>query len=89
MKGKIILASTSPRRSALLRQLGLSFEAVSPSCDESKIQSDRPIELCAKKAQLKCETTFEQIRGDNVFVIGSDTIVSDGTTIFEKPRTRE
>jgi len=82
---RLILASTSPRRKALLASLGIPFDIVAPRYEEvftPGLTPERQVELFAlEKAR--------SIGISNAFVLGSDTLIvveSAGThIIFGKP----
>lgn len=81
--GRLILASSSPRRRELLTALGLTFETSdadvdeSPLCDESA--EDMVIRLAIAKAMAIA------VDNDDV-VLAADTAVAVAATIFGKPR---
>lgn len=80
----IILASASPRRAQLLNQLGLDFQVI-PS-DVSETIPDRfafPNDLVIKLALHKASNVARKI--EHGLVIGADTLVVLGDTIFGKP----
>ncbi|MBQ4418049.1 MAG: Maf family protein, partial [Synergistaceae bacterium] len=52
---KIYLASSSPRRKFLLHELGLNFEIIKPEVDEKILPDEKPEDLCARLAKIKCE----------------------------------
>lgn len=70
----ILLASTSPQRSAILEQLGLPFDVVAPDYEEL---GDDPLEHAAGKAR--------SVDGGERPVLGVDTIVRCGKTVLGKP----
>lgn len=78
-----ILASGSPRRAGLLRSLGLSFEIKPSGADESRPHT-RPEEQAQLWAGEKVQTVSEQY--PDHWVLGADTIVVLGQTIYGKPR---
>ncbi len=85
---KIILASASPRRRELLKQIGLDFE-VRVSDVEEKVTTDIPHlvveELSAQKAAaVMKEVTDESL--EEIVVIGADTIVACDGKILGKPK---
>lgn len=89
---RCILASASPRRRELLRQVGLEPEVV-PSHVEEVVTSAEParivMELSAQKAE-DVAVQFGFAGGDVVPVIlGADTIVTIDGAILGKPRTEE
>ena len=83
---KIILASASPRRSELLRQIGLEFEVV-PSKAEETITKRLPGEVVEELALQKAEAVAADV--DEGIVIGADTIVWQNGQIMGKPKDRE
>jgi len=81
----LILASRSPRRKRLLRQIGLKF-TIRPSDVQEDVLDHEPPERNAKRIAL---TKAVQIAKDlkTGIVIGADTIVVLGTRMLGKPRT--
>lgn len=84
---KIILASSSPRRLEILRQIGLYFEVKVKEVDET-IPAGMP------PHQAVCELALRKARGiaqmePGAVVIGADTIVVHGTRILGKPLDKE
>lgn len=73
---KIILASSSPYRKALLERLGLAFDCVSPDVDEDafKEKIPDPVELAERLALEKALAV--QARHPDAIVIGSDQLLS-------------
>lgn len=90
---RLILASASPRRIQLLRQIGLTAE-VMPSHTEEKISSENPEEVVQVLALQKAEDVYTRLlsegnAGDSTVVIGADTVVSVDNRILGKPKTHE
>jgi len=69
---KIVLASTSPRRAGLLKQLGLEFTVVDPGDDEIEPSSE-PRETVEENARSKARRAAEGL--DDEMVLGADTLV--------------
>ncbi len=88
---KLYLASASPRRKELLRQVGLSFKVV-PSTVEEKITKKEPDgvveELAYQKAVDVCGRLAAEGKEDFI-VIGADTVVSAWGKILGKPADKE
>lgn len=88
---KIYLASASPRRKELLKQIGLSFRTM-PSTVEEKTTKTEPAdmveELSYQKAVDVCGRLTAEGKEDFV-VIGADTVVSCWGEILGKPRNKE
>lgn len=88
---KIYLASASPRRKELLKQVGISFKTM-PSTVDEKITKTEPQEvveeLSYQKAVDVCGRLTDEGREDFV-VIGADTVVSCWGEILGKPKDRD
>jgi septum formation protein len=81
----IILASQSPRRQYLLKELGLDFEIRSTQVDESYPGGMSPEGIAIYLAELK-SASFDVARLDErTIIITADTIVSLGDEILGKP----
>lgn len=80
----LILASSSPRRLALLRQVGIEPDAVDPAdIDETPGRDETPRRLAARLAREK--TAVVAARHPGAYVLGSDTLVAVGRRILNKP----
>jgi len=84
---KIVLASRSPRRIALLREIGLPFD-VWPSDVVEDLTAAKPHDLLAiEAARLKAQ---DVARGfPDRIILGADTIVCLGARVLGKPRDRD
>lgn len=82
---KLILASASPRRRDLLKQINLEFEIIPSDVVEDLIEMN-PEQLVMDLALLKARDVAKRVDG---VVIGADTIVVDGQTVLGKPVTQE
>jgi septum formation protein len=83
---QLILASTSPRRVNLLKQLGLDFDIVDPGSAENS-ENKNPEMRVKENALSKARAVF--VDEPDRLVIAADTIVVLGDKILEKPKTRE
>src|SRR5690606_21371869 len=81
---KIVLATNSPRRKELLKQLGIQFETRSKEVDESFPKSFRPEAVAVYIAEKKANSFFESVNGE--FLIAADTVVTIDDEIFGKPK---
>jgi septum formation protein len=79
----LVLASASPRRNDLLRELGLSFEVVPGNAVEVMSQSMRPADLCQINAYRKARAVAKH--HPDAVVLGADTLVCLGPNVFGKP----
>ncbi|EFK97125.1 Maf-like protein [sediment metagenome] len=84
---KIILASTSPRRKALLSQLGLEFEVVHSDYDEDMTLAMEPVELAKFLSAGKADAVYAKYPKD--IIIAADTFVVMREHILGKPHTPE
>lgn len=82
----IILASASPRRAQLLRQLGLNFK-VHPSHTSEELEGLRPVELVQTLARNKALSVA--LEYDQGLVIGADTVVVFENQILGKPTDQQ
>jgi septum formation protein len=85
---KIILASRSPRRQQLLRELGLKFDVVVHDYDESYPSGLNGEEIARYVAYEKA-SIFRNKLSDNEIVIAADTIVWCNNKVLGKPVDRE
>ena len=81
---RLILASSSPRRRDILRQVGLDFEVIVPDVDESGI-SGTPEETVRQLARLKAKAVFDMIHDSDSLILSADTVVSIDGLILNKP----
>ncbi len=84
---RLILASTSRYRRALLERLGLPFEAEDPGVDEAALPDEPPDALALRLAQAKAAAVFARHPG--ACVIGSDQVASRADLRLRKPGSRE
>lgn len=86
---RLVLASTSPYRRALMETLGRPFVCIAPDCDEDALKDPdlSPRELALKLARAKAESLRAKFSG--AVIIGSDQVIALGTTRFSKPGTAE
>ena len=85
---EFILASKSPRRKILLRNLIDSFFVVNSEVEEQEIPGENPPELVkrlAKEKALQGAASLSSNSLPNALVIGADTIVVDGEDVLGKP----
>jgi len=87
---QIILASQSPRRSELLKQLGLNFQIRIANIDESNSMGLKASELVQYLAFEKAKAVAENSSLDrDSIVIGADTVVVKDGAILGKPRDKQ
>jgi septum formation protein len=79
----IILASTSPRRQDLLRQIGIIFRTMPSDVDEGILPGESPEKYAVRVALDKAASVAA--RTDSGIVIGADTIVVVRDEVLGKP----
>ena len=80
----LVLASISPRRKALLEQIGIPFEAVGSMVDETLSKGMRPSDIACQMAIRKAESVPHVHK--NRWILGADTIVVMNRRVFGKPK---
>ena len=80
----LILASASPRRADLLRQLHPEFQIVPSDAEEVAHEHLSPLEICQLNAHRKARAVAKQI--PDALVLGADTLVFLAGEIMGKPR---
>lgn len=82
----LILASASPRRLDLLRQVGLAPDRViATDIDETPLRDETPRQMAARLAIEKAQAGARLQPG--AFVIAADTVVALGRRVFSKPQS--
>lgn len=77
----MVLASGSPRRAALLNQLGLDFDVDPPDVDESRLPDERPDAYVERLAREKALTA----NAPETLVVAADTAVVHEGHLMGKP----
>lgn len=86
---RLVLASASPRRMELLRQIGVSFTVIEHQVDETTRPSELPQDYVQRLAREKALSAQALMSGLTLPVLGADTIVVCAGHILGKPRDRE
>ncbi len=89
---QLYLASASPRRQELLRQIGVSFDVVPASIDETPQRGELPEHLVKRLALFKARTAEQQLIAEkrpNLPILGADTLVVCKGQVLGKPKNRE
>lgn len=86
----IYLASASPRRSALLTQIGVAHHVRPVDIDETHQAGESPADYVVRLARTKAETLWNRLdTAERLPVLGSDTTVALGPQILGKPADRD
>lgn len=86
MKRQFVLASASPRRRELIRQIGLEAEVI-PSLIEETLTQTRP-DLAVEELSRQKALDVAAGMAPGTVVIGADTVVALGDEIFGKPKSQ-
>jgi septum formation protein len=86
----IYLASASPRRRELLRQIGVSYRRLRLEVDETPLPDETPDDYVVRLALLKAQAGCAALgRRQPAPVLGADTAVVVDSVILGKPRDRD
>jgi septum formation protein len=86
---KLVLASGSPRRLALINQVGIEPEALRPAdIDETPKRGELPRACANRLARAKADAALEMVRLDDelkgAYILAADTVVAVGRRILPK-----
>ena len=81
---KFILASQSPRRAQLLRQLGIEFDTIPSNIDESLIPRVKPVAYVKTLASMKAKVVAKEVKEG--IIISADTMVVLDGKLIGKPK---
>ncbi len=85
----IILASGSPRRSELMKQVGFDFKVSTCNTNESYDEGMTPSEIVMELSLRKADAVFDkEMPEKDTVVVAADTIVAIDNEILGKPKDR-
>jgi septum formation protein len=84
----IVLASASPRRRAMLADLGIPFEVVPADVVEARRAGESPAAFATRTAREKGEAVAARLSdaGRTPWIVAADTVVVLGEEVLGKPR---
>ena len=82
---RLVLASGSAYRKALLERLGVPFEVFSPDVDEAPLAGEAPADTALRLSVLKARAAAP--RGE--LIIGADQVAASGGRRYDKPGNRD
>ena len=88
----IYLASSSPRRSEILKNLKVNFEILKCDFDESNFTDESPEDFVIKNTHQKCVAAHairQKKKLSNKPILTADTIVAMDDKIFGKPQNKD
>lgn len=86
MQPRLILASASPRRRALLAELGIAFDVIPGDVPEEPAPGEAPGAFAARLARAKAEAVARA--HPDAYVLGADTVVALDGAPLGKPADR-
>jgi septum formation protein len=84
---RLVLASTSRYRKALLERLGLDFELASPGVDEGALAGESAEETALRLSAAKAQAVKDRFA--DALIIGCDQVAAMGSERFGKPGDHE
>ena len=81
-----ILASASPRRQELLKEIIAEFEVIPSTFDENGVKSPSIARLVKRLAEGKAKEVACRTENAGKIVVGSDTVVAYGRQVLGKPQ---
>lgn len=84
---RLLLASTSKYRKALLERLGLAFEMASPDVDEQALAGEAPADTALRLSVLKARSVKDRFQ--DALIIGSDQVAALGAERLDKPGSHD
>lgn len=88
---RIYLASRSPRRRELLKQIGASFDLLIPDVNESPLEKEAPTDYVLRISRIKAEVGWMRVTERKLPrfpVLAADTVVVAGRRLIGKPSGR-
>jgi septum formation protein len=84
---QIYLASKSPRRRKLLKQIAVHFKSLSVDLNEDIIEGEHPVKTVKRLALDKSDAAIKKIKSG--IIITADTIVVLNNEIIGKPKNKK
>ena len=83
----IILASSSPRRQEILKNMKIPYQVIMPNINENNSSDKNPMELTESLARAKVQAVVHSLPPKQVipWILGADTIVSINNKNLGKP----
>ena len=85
MTSRVVLASASRGRAAILRQMGLEPQIMAVDIDEGYLAGETPEEHVERLARSKAQAVA--LIEPDALVVAGDTVVVDGRRVLGKPRS--
>lgn len=86
---QIFLASQSPRRRALIEQLGIHYQVLGVEVDENPQPGEAAVDFVARLALEKANAGWRMVAAHSIPVVGADTCIMLDQQIIGKPENPE
>ncbi len=85
----LYLASQSPRRAELLRQIGIKFDIIDGDVDETPVENESPAQTVARLSLQKALKGVQQLADmqPDDWVLASDTLIEIDNQVIGKPES--
>lgn len=83
MPPRLVLASTSPYRAALLARLSIAFDSEAPRVDERMLAGESPADRALRLARAKAQAVAAS--RPSAWILGSDQVAACAGRIHDKP----
>ena len=84
---QVVLASQSPRRVALLKQIGIDCIVMPADIDETAFTGEAPTDYVLRLAKQKAQVIMDKHLANNLPILAADTTVALGLKILGKPES--
>lgn len=86
---QVVLASASPRRQALLQQIGIACQQQAMDVDERQLSGEDPVAYVQRLARMKAEACWQRDAGmQSAVIVAADTVVVVDGRVLGKPVDR-
>jgi MAF protein len=82
---RLILASESTRRQALLRRCGIAYTAALAQVEETARGGESPEDTAIRLSREKARAAAGRLNGESAWILAADTVVADGVETLGKP----
>ncbi len=89
MNKKIILASQSPRRKALMQQIGLDFSVIPSQYEEKLNPRLKPKGQAELLSREKANEVMHQFQGEDVIILAADSVIDFRGETIGKPKSTD
>jgi septum formation protein len=85
-KPTLILASGSPRRKYLLKELGFKFKVLKPNVDETQSKNESASAYVQRLSRDKAKAVFKKTANHSIIIAADTTVVTQNGNVLNKPK---